>query len=70
MIFLKNMCLFSFPVVMKPGARDKDFGDLLSGHEFTSQAEEQVPKSIKQMRRKQLEESTDPEVLKVGFWSS
>ncbi|XP_071850526.1 cyclin-G-associated kinase-like [Apostichopus japonicus] len=57
------------PRVMKPGARDKDFGDLLSGHEFTSQAEEQVPKSIKQMRRKQLEESTDPEVLKVRDWT-
>lgn len=50
---------------MKPGSRDKDFGDLLSGHDFSSKAEEQAPKSMKEMRRKQLEESTDPDVLKV-----
>lgn len=59
----------SAPTVMKPGSRDKDFGDLLSGHQFTSKAEEDTPKTMKEMRRKQLEESTDPEVLKVRDWT-
>ena len=57
------------PVVS--GARPKvpanQFEDLLGEANFTSSTKKDEPKTIADMRRKQLEEDMDPDKLKVGI---
>lgn len=49
----------------RPKVSENDFKDLLGQHSFTSKKDAE-PKTIADMRRKQLEEDTDPDKLKVN----
>lgn len=49
----------------KPKVSANEFEDLLGQANFTSTKSEREPKTIANMRRKQLEEEIDPDRLKV-----
>nr|XP_054765381.1 cyclin-G-associated kinase-like [Lytechinus pictus] len=51
-------------------AKQADFGDLLSDQQkFQASAKKNEPKTINDMKRKELEATTDPNVLKVRDWT-
>ncbi|XP_071477251.1 cyclin-G-associated kinase-like [Diadema antillarum] len=49
-------------------AQQADFSNLLSGQGFQSASKKSEPKTINDMKRKELERVTDPNVLKVRDW--
>ena len=60
------MCCVSVVSGARPKVPANQFEDLLGEANFTSSTKKDEPKTIADMRRKQLEEDMDPDKLKVG----
>ncbi|XP_070563738.1 cyclin-G-associated kinase-like [Ptychodera flava] len=56
------------PAGPKPGSENTAFEDLLSNTGFTASSSKQERKTMKELRRQQMAQNTDPNIIKVREW--